>query len=288
MSVEHVIVAALNGLVVGASIALVAAGLALLFGVLGILNFAQGDFFMLGAYIVWFGVQHGFDFWLALLAAILIVGLAGGLGLLAALWPIRDRPQALVLLATIGLSLILEQLATGIFGADSKPVTPPFTGRIPIGLTQYPAYDLVVVLAAALVLGGGFAFLRYMKYGIWLRAVAQNQRMAGALGVPVPRVYAVAFVISTALAAVAGSLLVPLTGVYPTVGLDINLSAFIVVIAGGLGNFRGAALIALGLGVAQSLGSIFIPGAGVQVVVVALVILLVIARSRRQRLAVRL
>ena len=285
---EHVVVAALNGLVVGASIALVAAGLALLFGVLGILNFAQGDFFMLGAYIVWLGVQHGVAYWLALLAAILIVGLAGGLGLLAALWPIRDRPQALVLLATIGLSLILEQLATGIFGADSKPVAPPFAGRIPIGLTQYPAYDLFVVLAAVLVLAGGFVFLRLMKYGIWLRAVAQNQRMASALGVPVPRVYAVAFVISTALAAVAGSLLVPLTGVYPTVGLDINLSAFIVVIAGGLGNFRGAALIALGLGVAQSLGSIFIPGAGVQLVAFALVILLVIARSRRQRFAVRL
>src|SRR5205814_921391 len=89
---------------------------------------------------------------------------------------------------------------------------------------------------------------------IWLRAVAQNQRMASALGLPVPRIYAVAFVVSAALAAVAGSLLVPLTGVYPTVGLDITLNAFIVVIAGGLGNFRGAALIALGLGVGASCG----------------------------------
>jgi branched-chain amino acid transport system permease protein len=286
--VEHVIVAALNGLVVGASIALVAAGLALLFGVLGILNFAQGDFFMIGAYVLWLGVQHGLGFWLSLAAAIVIVGVAGGLGLLVALWPIRERPQALVLLATIALSLIVEQLAAGLFGADSKPVAAPLPGRISIGFTEYPAYDLFVVVAAAAILTGGFVFLRFMKYGIWLRAVAQNQRMASALGVPVPRVYAVAFVVSAALAAVAGCLLVPLTAVYPTVGLDITLSAFIVVIAGGLGNFRGAALIALGLGVAESLGSIFIPGAGVQVVVFALVILLVIARSRRQRLAVRL
>ncbi len=281
-------VVCLNGLVVGASIALVAAGLALLFGVLGILNFAQGDFFMAGAYIVWLGVQNGLSFWLAVVASVVVVGLVGGLGLMGALWRLRDRPQALVLLATIALSLIVEQLAAGQFGADAKFVAAPVATRVPIGTGEYPAYDLVVVVAAAAVLAGGFVFLKYMKYGIWLRAVAQNHRMAGVLGLPVPRVYAVAFVVSAAMAAVAGSLLVPLTSVYPTVGLDINLSAFIVVIAGGLGNYRGAALIALALGVAESLGSIFIPGAGVQLVVFALVILLLLARSRRSRVTVRL
>ena len=285
---EHVIVACLNGLVVGASIALVAAGLALLFGVLGILNFAQGDFFMIGAYILWLSVRQGISFWLALVIAVVVVGLVGGLALMGALWPLRDRPQALVLLATIGFSLIVEQLAAGLVGADAKPVAAPIGMRIAVGGTQYPAYDLFVVLAAALVLAGGFLFLKYMRYGIWLRAVAQNQRMASALGLPVPRIYAVAFVVSAALAAGAGSLLVPLTGVYPTVGLDITLNAFIVVIAGGLGNFRGAALIALGLGVAESLGSIFIPGAGVQVAVFALVILLVIGRARLRPVTVRL
>lgn len=284
---EHVIVACLNGLVVGASVGLVAAGLALLFGVLGILNFAQGDFFMAGAFIVWLGVHQGFDFWLAAVAAVVVVGLAGGLGLMGALWPLRNRAQALVLLATLAFSLIIEQLATNIFGADSKPVAAPLSMRIPIGNTQYPVYDVVVVFAAAAILTGGFVFLRYMRYGIWLRAVAQNQLMASMLGIPVVRVYAVAFVVSAGLAAVAGSLLVPLTAVYPTVGLDITLNSFIVVIAGGLGNFRGAALIALGLGVAESLGSIVIPGAGVQIAVFALVILLVIARSRR-RATVRL
>lgn len=285
---DHVAVAALNGLVVGASIALVAAGLALLFGVLGILNFAQGDFYMAGAYIVWAGVSRGLSFWLALVVAVIVVGLAGGLGLMAALWPLRSRPQALVLLATIALSLIVEVLVAGQLGSDSKSVAAPISARIPVGHIEYPAYDLVVVAAAVLILAGGFLFLKYMKYGIWLRAVAQNQRLASTLGLPVGRVYAVAFVISAAMAAVAGSLLVPLTAVYPTVGLDINLSAFIVVIAGGLGNFRGAAVIALVLGVAQSLGSIFFPGAGVDVAVFALVILIVIARALRPSVQVRL
>jgi branched-chain amino acid transport system permease protein len=285
---QTIVVAGLNGLVVGASLALVAAGLALLFGVLGVLNFAQGDFFMLGAYAVWLLLGHGQSFWTGLIAAVVIVGGFGGLGLMAMLWPLRNRAHALVLLATIALSLILEQLATGVFGADSKPVPPPIATRIPIGNTDYPLYYLLVVVAAAIVLFGGFVFLKYGKYGIWLRAVAQNDRMASVLGVPVSRVYALTFVISAGLAAVAGSLLAPLSSVYPTLGLDINLNAFIVVIAGGLGNFRGAAIIALGLGVAESLGSIWIRGQAVQVLIFALVILLLIVRAQRQQRLVRL
>jgi branched-chain amino acid transport system permease protein len=286
--VDHVIVAALNGLVVGASLALVAAGLALLFGVLRILNFAQGDFFMLGAYVTYFAVAAGLSFWVGVLAAALVVGVVGGLGLMLMLWPLRERAHALVLLATLALSLIIEQLATDRFGANTRSVTAPVPGRLAIGATQYPVYDLVVVAAAIVILVGGYVFLRYVKYGVWLRAVAQNQRMASVLGVPVSRVYALAFIVSLGLAAVAGALLAPLTQVYPTVGLDTNLNAFIVVIAGGLGNFRGAALIALGLGVVEEVGAIVIPGQAVQLVVFALVILLLIVRSQRQQVLVRL
>ena len=285
---EHVVVAALNGLVVGASLALVAAGLALLFGVLGVLNFAQGDFFMLGAYAAYFAVAAGLSFWLGVVAAALVVGIVGGLGLMLMLWPLRDRAHALVLLATLALSLIIEQVAANRFGGDAKPLAAPIAARLQIGHTQYPVYDLVVVVAAILILAGGYVFLRYLKYGVWLRAVAQNQHMASVLGVPVSRVYAIAFVVSLGLAAVAGSLLAPLTEVYPTVGLDINLNAFIVVIAGGLGNFRGAALLALALGVVESVGSILIPGQAVQLLVFGLVILLLIVRSQRRQVLVRL
>src|SRR5499427_9186805 len=244
MTLEHVAVAAMNGLVVGASLALVAAGLA--------------------------------------------VGIVGGLALMAMLWPLRDRAHALVLLATLALSLIMEQLAANVFGAEAKPIAAPISARLPIGHTDYPVYDLVVVVAAVVILAGGFVFLKYVKYGIWLRAVAQNRDMASALGVPVWRVYALAFVVSSGLAAVAGSLLAPLNAVYPTMGNDVNLTAFIVVIAGGLGNFRGAAVLALGLGVAESLGSLWIPGVAVQLVVFGLVIALLIVRSQRQRVLVRL
>lgn len=280
--------AVLNGLVVGASIALVASGLALLFGVLDILNLAQGDYFMLGGYVLWLSLTRGQSFWVGAAAAAVVVGVAGGLVLMIMLRPLRHRPTGLILLATLALSLILEQLATSTFGGDTKSIHPPIAGVLPVGTKNYPVYDLVIVAVAAAILLGGFLFLRYAKYGIWLRAVAQNHEMASVLGVPVSRVYMLAFIISSALAGVAGSLLVPLTGVYPTVGLDITVSSFIVVIAGGLGNFRGAALIALVLGVVQSVGAIWVRAQAVQIIVFALVILLLIVRSRRQSVLIRL
>lgn len=285
---EAVVVAVLNGLVVGASIALVASGLALLFGVLDILNLAQGDYFMLGGYVLWLSLTHGQSFWVGAAAAAVVVGIAGGLLLLIMLRPLRHRPTGLILLATLALSLILEQLASSVFGGDTKPIRPPITSQVPIGHTSYPIYDLVIVAVAAVILTGGFLFLKYAKYGIWLRAVAQNHEMASVLGVPVSRVYLLAFVVSSGLAGIAGSLLVPLTGIYPTVGLDVTVSSFIVVIAGGLGNFRGAALIALGLGVVESVGAIWVRAQAVQIIVFALVILLLIVRSRRQSVLVRL
>lgn len=285
---ETYLIPLLNGLVSGATLALVAAGLALLFGVMDVLNFAQGDFFMLGGYAVWLAAQHGQSFWVGALAGVVLIGGVGGLALMAVLWPLRGRAHVLMLLATIAISLIIEQLASGVFGATARPVSAPIGARVMIGSTDYPVYYFVVVIAAVAILFGGFAFLKYGKYGIWIRAVAQNQRMAGALGVPVNRVYTLAFVISTALAAVGGSLLAPLTSVSPTLGLDINLDAFIVVIAGGLGNFRGAAAIAFGLGIVESVGSIWIRGEAVRILVFVLVIALVIARARYQRGAVRI
>jgi len=130
--------------------------------------------------------------------------------------------------------------------------------------------------------------LKYTKYGIWLRAVAQNRMMAASLGVPVPRVFVLAFIVCAGLAALAGTLLVPLTAVYPTVGADVILYAFIVVVAGGMGNLRGAALIAILVGEVQSLGSLVAKPSVVTVALFALVIVLLMVRSRRESAVVRL
>src|SRR5260370_966273 len=117
--------------------------------------------------------------------------------------------------------------------------------RLPIENVDSPAYNLAIVIVSAAILAAGFGFLKYTRYGIWLRAVAENRPMAAALGVPVPRVYLLAFVLSAGLAGVAGALLAPVVSVYTTVGSDVIINAFIVVVAGGVGNFRGAAQVPL-------------------------------------------
>ena len=280
----------LNGLMVGSSLALVAAGLALLFGVLHIINFAQGDFFMLGGYAVWFFLNLTHNYVAAMVLGTLLIAVVGGLLLTAVIWPLLQRSQVLVLLATLGLSLILQQLATNFLGGDTKFVQPPLTATVPIGPIPYPSYDLVVIAVGMGILAVGYFALQYTRYGIWLRAVAQNRPMAAALGVPVPRVYVLAFMVSAGLAAMAGGLLLPIQSVYPTIGSDVIQNAFIIVVAGGLGNFRGAAVVALLVGEFNSLGQL-IPNIKPSVLTVALfclVILLLMVRARRQHALVRL
>jgi len=192
------------------------------------------------------------------------------------------------LLATLGLSLILEQGATNFLGGDTKIIQPPLNLAVPIGPIRYPAYDLVVVAAGMGILVLGYFALQYTRYGIWLRAVAQNRPMAASLGVPVPRVYILALAVSSGLSALAGGLLLPITSVDPNVGSTVILNAFIVVVAGGLGNFRGAAIISIMVVEVQSVGSIFLKPAVLEVLLVGLVILLLMIRSRRQHLLIRL
>ena len=285
---NQIVLQLLNGLVVGSSLALVASGLALLFGVLHIINFAQGDFFMLGAYSVWLLLRVTNNYALSLVVGTLLVGILGGLLLSLVVWPLLQRSQVWTLLATLGLSLIIQQVATNVLGGDAKLVDPPIAMAVSLGPVNYPLYFLlVVVVGMGVLLAGAFA-LKTTKYGIWLRAVAQNRPMAAALGVPVPRVFVLAFVVCAGLAALAGGLLVPLTAVYPTVGADVILYAFIVVVAGGMGNLRGAALIAILVGEVQALGSLVAKPSVVTVALFGLVIVLLMIRSRRETVAVRL
>lgn len=285
---DQILIQLLNGLFVGASLALVAAGLALLFGVLHIINFAQGDFYMLGGYAVYFILSATQNYFLSVVLGTLLIAVFGGLLLAAIIWPLLGRSQVLILLATLGLSLILEQGATNFLGGDTKIIQPPLNLAVPLGPIRYPAYDLVVVAAGMGILVLGYFALQYTRYGIWLRAVAQNRPMAASLGVPVPRVYILALAVSSGLSALAGGLLLPITSVDPNVGSTVILNAFIVVVAGGLGNFRGAAIISVLVGEVQSVGSIFLKPAVLEVLLVGLVILLLMIRSRRQHLLIRL
>src|SRR5207244_3324175 len=145
----------LNGLVVGSSLALVASGLALVFGVLDIVNFAQGELFMLGGYVLFFTVQLTGNFLLGVAAAGLIVGLLGGAVLYGMVWPLLGRSQALPLLATLGLSLIIQQEATNVFNSTTRRVPAPIDLRIPVENVDYPVYNLATVAISAALLAAG-------------------------------------------------------------------------------------------------------------------------------------
>jgi branched-chain amino acid transport system permease protein len=277
---HDIILQLLNGLVVGSSLALVASGLALVFGVLDIVNFAQGELFMLGGYVLFFTLQTTGNFVLGVVAATVVIGILGGALLYGMVWPLLGKSQALPLLATLGLSLILQQLATNVFNSTTRSVPAPIPLRIPVENVDYPAYNILIIVLSAAILAAGYVFLKSTRYGIWLRAVAENRPMAAALGVPVPRVYFLAFVLSAGLAGIAGALLAPVVAVYTTVGADVILNAFIVVVAGGMGNFRGAALVAILLGEVLAVGSIWFRPVEVQVFALFLVIAILVYRSR--------
>jgi len=286
--VNQLVLQLLNGLVVGSSLALVASGLALLFGVLDIINFAQGEFFMMGAYVLWVVLGATGNYALGLIAATVVVAVGGGLLLLLITQPLLEKAHVLVLLATLGVSLIIQQLAQNVFGGDAKLLQPPIQDSIDIGPITYPLYDLVIIAVGLGLLTAGFFWLRYAKYGVWVRAVAQNRPMAAVLGVPVPRVYLLAFVISSGLAGIAGGMLAPVTSVFPNIGGPVILNSLIVVVAGGLGNFRGAAWIAILFGEVQAVGSMLMPPVVVELISFGLVIVLLVIRSRRKTVLVRL
>src|SRR5918912_2000646 len=158
---NDLIVQLLNGPVVGMSLAMVASGLALVFGVLDIVNFTQGELFMLGGYALLFTLEQTGNFLLGLVVAAVLVGVVGGLILQGLVWPLLDRSTVLSLLATLGLSLIARQLAINIFRGTTRRIATPIGGQVPVGGLHYPVYNLSNVLVGALILLGGFLFLKY-------------------------------------------------------------------------------------------------------------------------------
>jgi branched-subunit amino acid ABC-type transport system permease component len=290
--VSEVVLQLLNGLFVGMSLALVAAGLALVFGVLRIVNFAQGELFMLGAYTVVYVTQLTHEFPVGVLAAVIGVGVIGGALMFILLWPLkvelnRERSPVFPLLATLGLSLILRRAAVVFFGGFIRSINQPIAVAVPVEGVQYPVYDLLIALVSGLALVATHYFLKYSRPGIWLRAIADNPSMAAALGVPLARVYLLAFIVSAGLSGLAGAMLAPVTAVYANLGQDVAFNAFVVIVAGGLSNFsvRRAAAFALVLGELQALGSIWFRPVAVQVFSIAVVVVALAIRARGRPLS---
>jgi branched-chain amino acid transport system permease protein len=250
-----------TGLALGAVYVLLAIGLSLIFGMLTVVNFAHGAFYMLGAYIGLYLLSLGGSFWLCLIAVPLLVGVIG-LGIERTLIrPLYGRGIDYPLLLTFGLSYVIVELVRIVFGKSGYPVDTPelLQGAVDIGVGYFPLYRLFVIGATAVILFGLWLFLERTSFGLIIRAGARDPEIIRVLGVDVSRVWLIVFGIGTGIAGLAGLLAAPLQGVIPEMGGPILAEAFVVTVVGGMGSLLGAVLAGLLVGVVVSVTSLFAP-----------------------------
>ncbi|MDG4891569.1 branched-chain amino acid ABC transporter permease [Mesorhizobium sp. WSM4887] len=257
----HLLLAALEGLVTSAVLALTALGLSLVFGVMRIVNVAHGEFFMLGAVLAWaistaISGHPAIGFVAALVIAPLLVGLVAFLAEWLVLRRLNYNPEGTIV-ATIGMLYIIQQLALTFYGPEARPVEPPFNYRILLPWFGYSGYKLSVIAASAVLLVITWLVLTRTKIGLIMRATQYDRETAQAFGIPVERVYAGVFVIGAMLAAIAAVLIVPISQAHYLMGQDPLLLSFIVVIIGGLGSLRGTVVAAILIGLSDGIVSVF-------------------------------
>ena len=222
---EQFLVQTVNGLVSGMILALVASGLTLIFGIMDVVNFAHGDLLMLGAFVGSGVFMSSGNFWAALLAAVVVVAVLGALLQVTTLRPLLGRDPLTTILATFGISLVLQNYALWQWGPSARNIAEPIGGQFQLLYLQYPVYRIAIALLSGAIIGGLWLFMKYGKYGIWIRATTQDRVMASAMGIPVPAVHATVFAIGAGMAAASGVLFAPLVGVTQTIGLDFTLRA---------------------------------------------------------------
>jgi branched-chain amino acid transport system permease protein len=266
----------LNGIVWGMIVALLAVGLNLIYGLLGIVNVAQGALYMLGAVLCWYVERFVGDYVLSVILAAVLVGIFAT-GVERALLRRILAEHEMTIIMTIGLMLIFEQGALGIFGGNIQSVAGLDLPTLTLAGIPYPGSRLMLAGVSLAVLGLLWAFLQFTRYGLWMRAVKHDPDMAKALGVPVNLVFALTFGIGAGLAALGGGLAAPIVGVRVQMGVDILVTVFIVVIVGGLGNLPGSVLVAVLLLASEGLATVFVDPTNARVLSLALMTAIILA-----------
>lgn len=270
------------GLINGSFYALLSLGLAVIFGMLNIVNFAHGAFYMVGAFVAYFLLDlGGVPYWGALVLSPLIVGLLGALVERLLLKRLAGLDPLYGLLLTFGLALVLQGLFQNGFGSSGKPYPTPaeLRGPINLGFMFLPMYrGWVIVFSAIVCLATWFA-IEKTKLGAYLRAATENPAMVRAFGINVPLMITATYGFGVALAALAGVLAAPISQVRPGMGHDIIVVVFAVVVIGGMGSILGSILTGFALGVIEGLTKVFYPEASNTVVFVIMAIVLIIRPS---------
>jgi branched-chain amino acid transport system permease protein len=266
------------GLVNGSFYALLSLGLAVIFGLLGIVNFAHGAFYMLGAFAAYLGLQaFGVNYWFALVLAPLAVGLLGVVIQRLFLRRLYGQDPLYGLLLTFGVALIAEGIMRDQFGSSGKsyPVPDLLRGVVDLGFMVLPIYRGWVVLASLSVCGLTWFLIERTRLGATLRAATENARLVQAFGINVPLMVTLTYGAGVALAALAGVLAAPVVQVSPLMGSSLVIVVFAVVVIGGMGSIVGAIVSGLALGLIEGLTKVIYPEASNIVVFVIMAVVLI-------------
>ncbi|UYO93923.1 branched-chain amino acid ABC transporter permease [Pollutimonas sp. M17] len=269
----------LLGLVNGSFYAVLSLGLAVIFGLLNIINFAHGALYMLGAFIAWMGLQYlGLNYWLMLIIAPLVVGAFGILTERALIRHLYKLDHLYGLLLTFGLTLLIEGLFRSLYGVSGQPYPTPelLKGGVNLGFMYLPIYRAWVVVASILVCLATWFVIEKTRLGALLRAGTENPKLVEAFGVNVPLVVTLTYGFGVALAGFAGVLAAPIMQVSPLMGSNLIIVVFAVVVIGGMGSIMGSIVTGLGLGVIEGLTKVFWPEASNTVVFIIMVIVLLL------------
>lgn len=261
-------------------LSLVAVGLAIIFGFMGVINLAHGGFLTIGAYVAWLTTAElGLGFWVGLLLAPLLVGVVG---LLCEVLVIRHLYHRLMdtILATWGLALVITEAIKLTAGTTSKQVRAPIQGGVDLGVTVYPAYQLFLIGFSLAVLVGVLELFRRTRLGLRLRAVIQDADSASLLGIDEERMYQFSFALGAALAGLAGAAIAPITPVEPDMGLTYLVQSFFAVIVGGTGALAGVVPGSIVVAGATNLLSFTVSPVVAQTAVFVLVIVIVLVRPQ--------
>ena len=269
----------LIGLINGSFYALLSLGLAVIFGLLNIINFAHGALYMMGAFCAWLLLNKlGLSYWWALLLAPIIVGAIGMVIERLMLSRLYHLDHLYGFLLTFGLALIIQGLFRNQYGVSGMPYSVPseLTGGRNLGFMFLPNYRGWVVVASLLVCFGTWFLIERTRLGAYLRAATENPTLVGAFGINVPRLVTLTYGFGVALAAFAGVLAAPIYSVNPNMGADLIIVVFAVVVIGGMGSIMGAILTGFGLGLVEGLTRVFYPeGSAVVIFVIMAIVLLV-------------
>ena len=247
-----------NGLMLGLTYVLIASGFSLIYGIMRLLNFAHGEFYMLGAFATYLLCEHlGIHYFTALVLSMVIIGILGVLVYHFLFRPFRDEHDPSLVIA-LGIAMLIGGLALIIFGEKDKSVAPVFSGVIQVWGATLSRERVAVIVVAILLMAALTLYIKFSKTGQAMRAVAQDREAAALQGIGVDSTFTLCMGISSALAGAAGALLAPLFYVNPFLGMHAVLKALVVVVIGGLGSIPGAIVGGLLLGFVESFGNTFL------------------------------